>query len=155
MDDKYCHTITKMYRRKYIQISVPAAVLVSGCIERTDPPIGFGELYVVNHREQEVDVQIKIKKESEEVYDNIHGFGGNESNAAETVRIIDDAMGERSYYEVEITDLSENIDRSYSTEEAEEFVDDWGENECFGLIVTIEPDDIYIGIQSMSSCPGR
>lgn len=126
--------------------------MLAGCMSEDEKKIRLGEIYMVNNQNQDAEINVEIKKEGDKVYEETHMFAPVESGTAESIEIVDDSMGDPVYYDVSFDYINNSFDTSYSTEDAENFVDEWGDDECFRLVASIELDRINLAIAGMESC---
>ncbi|MEA5409940.1 hypothetical protein VB773_21785 [Haloarculaceae archaeon H-GB2-1] len=61
-------------------------------------------------------------------------------------------MGDQTQYLASVSLTNGELETTYSTADAESFVDDWGANQCFSLYFTVEPSQISTALGAMKSC---
>lgn len=127
-------------RRRALLVALGASVAaLSGCVGERSPEIGLGKIGVMNRRQNSVSIHVTVEKQGEEVYDATPDLAGRTGNVVNGTTIIEAWMGDRTRYTVSVASTDGELETTYSTADAESFVDDWGTNQCFSLYFTIEP----------------
>ena len=141
-------------RRRALLATLGASVAtLSGCVGEQRPEVGLGKIGVMNRRQNPVSIQVTIEKHGAEVYDVTHDLEGRTGNIVDGTTIIEEWMGDQTRYLVSVSLTNGELETTYSTADAESFVDDWGDNQCFSLIFTVEPSQISTALGAMKSCP--
>ncbi|WP_255152902.1 hypothetical protein [Halorarius halobius] len=126
---------------------------LSGCVGEQSPEVGLGKIGVMNRRQNSVSIHVTVEKRGEGVYDVTHDLAGRTGNIVDGTTIIEEWMGDRTRYSVSVALTDGDLETTYSTADAESFVDDWGTNQCFSLFFTIETNQISTALGAMESCP--
>lgn len=141
-------------RRRTLLVTLGASVVpLSGCVGERSPEVGLGKIGLMNRQQNSVSIHVTVEKRGEEVYDATHDLAGRTGNIVDGTTIIEEWMGDRTRYSVSIALTDGELETTYSTADAESFVDDWGTNQCFSLFFTIEPSQISIALGAIESCP--
>lgn len=109
---------------------------------------------MTNTRADPIDATFTISKDGETVYDRTHRLQSMSDGQPGTVEIVKEWMGEKVDYEVTVSVTESALRTSFSTDDATEFISEWGEKDCFSLSVTPGTDDLYFAIGAMEACPG-
>lgn len=131
-------------------IAVGTTVVLSGCVS-SPPPLGLRQIGLRNGSEQEVTVDVTVEKSDRTVYDATHELGPDAP--ANQKRIEADWMGERAYYEVTARARvggEEFVTRSNSESLVGE--GDYGDTECFDLVITVDDDDVTMAQGFKDTC---
>jgi len=83
----------------------------------------------------------------------MHDLEGRTGNIVDGMTIVEEWMSDRTRYTVSVALTTDELETTYSTADAEPFVDDWGTNQCFSLFFTVEPSQISTALGAMASCP--
>jgi hypothetical protein len=117
------------------------------------PEVELGKVGLMNRRQNPVSIHVTVEKRGEEVYDATHDLAGRTGNVVDGTTIIEEWMGDRTRYSVSVALTDGELETTYSTADAESFVDDWGTNQCFSLFFTVEESQISTALGAMESCP--
>jgi len=140
-------------RRRALLATLGASVAtLSGCVGEQRPEVGLGKIGVINRRQNPVSIQVTVEKQGEEVYDVTHDLEGRTGNIVDGTTIIEEWMGDQTRYLVSVPLTNGELETTYSTADAESFVDDWGANKCFSLFFTVEPSQISTALGALKSC---
>lgn len=144
-----------MRRRQLLAITATSSLLVGGCSSDRDdsPEVGLGRITMTNDRQESIEVRVTVEKNGETVYDISHHLSARQNGIADGVEIVEEWMGEKTYYEVTVSIVETSIRKSFSTEDATDFYSEWGDHECFILSISSKKDDIYFAVGAMDSCP--
>ena len=145
--------------RRHLLTTVPLVALGAGCLnslpfrEDSSPRVGLGAIRVLNRRETQTTVEITVLRDGDRVYGQAHTLNGNEGNLVGSVEVIESWMGQRVPYEIAVTARSPRADATFTTSEAEQFVEDWGENDCFDVHFDITSETIRTALGGINDCP--
>lgn len=140
-------------RRNFLTLAACCTFSLSGCLnDNDDIEVGLGEIHIVNNHERDTNLDLTVEKEGVVVHEETYGFEGADPDSSGSKTIVEDWMGETVNYNIIFESPTKGFEQTYSTNEAEEFVDQWGENDCFRLIVSIEEKDVKIALDA-SECP--
>lgn len=142
-----------MRRRTLLVTLGTSMATLSGCVGERSPEVGLGKIVVMNRQQNSVSTHVTVEKRSEEVYDATHNPAGRTMNVVDGTTIIEEWMGDRTRYTVSVTLTDGDLETTYSTADANSFVDDWGTNQCFSLFFTIEPSQISTALGATQTCP--
>ena len=142
-----------MEQRKYLVAIVSSSVALSGCQNTDSRQIGLGRIAIDNYREESTGVTVHVEKDGETVYERTHHLDGTTDGSPTGDEITAEWMGDDAHYNVTVSVDETGLHERFSTEDANELVSDWGDNECFTLTVSIEEDAIYFLLGSRESCP--
>lgn len=142
-----------MYRRTLLVALGANMATLSGCVGGQRPEVGLGKVGVMNRRQDPVSIHVTVEKRGEEVYDVTHDLAGRTGNVVDGTTIIEEWMGDQTGYVVSVSLRNDELETTYSTADAESFVDDWGANQCFSLLFTVEARQISTALGAMESCP--
>jgi len=141
-------------RRRTLLVTLGASVAtLSGCVGERSPEVGLGKIGVTNRQQDSVSIHVMVEKRGEEVYDATHDLAGRTGNVVDGTTIIEEWMGDRVRYTVSVAVADGALETTYSTADANSFVDDWGANQCFSLFFTVEESQISTALGAMKSCP--
>lgn len=90
---------------------------------------------------------------SERVYERAHTLDGKEGSLIGSVKVVEPWMGQKVPYEIIVTARDSRVDATFSTSDAEQFVDDWGKNSCFRVDFDITSETIRTALGGMNDCP--
>lgn len=138
--------------RRHLLALVASSAVIGGCTDESPFQIGLGRIYIDNHREESLEVDVVIEKNEEVAYENTNQLEGADKEAPGTDEIIKDWMAEKAAYNVIVSIVGTDLQRSFSTEDADELVSKWGDNECMPLTVTIEGEEILFAMGAVESC---
>jgi hypothetical protein len=124
-----------------------------GCIGTQEPEVGLGQVRVQNLRDNPVEFRVSIERDGEDVFEEVVNLDGQEGQTVDGVTITERWMGERVEYAVTVELVGEGLERTFSTRDAEEFIDDWGSHECFGCLFLIEDQMIDHALNPLETCP--
>lgn len=114
-------------RRRTLLVTLGASVAtVSGCVGERSPEVGLGKLGVMNRQQNSVSIHLTVEKRGEKVYDATHDFAGRTGDVVDGTTIIEEWMGDRTRYTVSVALTDGDLETTYSTADANSFVDDWG-----------------------------
>ncbi|MFU8869881.1 hypothetical protein [Natronococcus sp.] len=135
-----------------------ATTALAGCVADDDPQVGLGEVQLVNYLEDDVTATVTIHRAEELEYETEHELEGHRArevgdDVADETSIRESWMGDRVHYTVDVRTDVGSLDTTYSTSDVEEFVDDWGESECFTLLLRIDSDRISTALGTSKTCP--
>ena len=139
-------------RRAALILLGSSIVGVSGCAGTGGPAVGLGQIRLQNHRTTAIDLRVVVDREQEQVHDETYALDGRDGQFVDGTSITEEWMGDHVRYHVTAEIVTEELNRSYSTNDAEEFIDDWGEHECFGLLFFVEDDLIDTALNPLESC---
>lgn len=142
-----------MDRRQLIVMIVSSSVALSGCQDTDSRQIELGGIAIDNYREDSTGVTVHVEKDSETVYERTHRLDGATDGSPAGDEITAEWMGKDAYYAVTVSVEETELHERFSTEDANELVSDWGDDECFTLTVGIEEDTINFLLGSRESCP--
>jgi len=142
-----------MHRRTLLVTLGVSVATLSGSVGEQSPEVGLGKVSVMNRQQNPVSIRVTVEKRGEEVYDVTHDLAGRIGNIVDGTTIIEEWMGDRTRYSVSVALTDGELETTYSTADAESFVDDWGTNQCFSLFFTIETNQISTALGAMESCP--
>lgn len=120
--------------------------------EPSSPSVGLGGIRVLNFREARTTVEITVLKDGHLVYERAHTLDGNEGNLVGSVEVVESWMGQKVPYEITVTARDPQVDATFSTSKAEQFVEDWGENNCFHVDFDINGETIRTALGGMNDC---
>ena len=136
-----------------------ATTALAGCVaDDDDPQVGLGEVQLVNYREEDVTATVTIRRAEELEYEVDHvleGYRAREigDDVSDETSIRESWMGDRVHYTVDVRTDVGSLETTYSTSDVEELVDDWGESECFTLLLRIDSDRISTALGTSETCP--
>lgn len=120
--------------------------------EPASPRVGLGKFSVFNSRESPTIADITVLREDRPVYQQSHTLEGREGNVVDMVEIVESWMGQNVAYEIAVTARDPPVEATFSSSDAEQFVEDWGENDCFQVQFDITTEDILTALGGMSNC---
>ncbi|EMA06909.1 hypothetical protein C438_05132 [Haloferax denitrificans ATCC 35960] len=68
------------------------------------------------------------------------------------VEVVEAWMGQNVAYEIAVTARNPRVEATFSTSDAEQLVEDWGENECFYVHFDITSEEILAAFSGMDTC---
>lgn len=145
--------------RRHLLAVVPLLALGAGCTgalpfrEESAPRVGLGAIHVLNRRETRTTVETIVLRDGERVYDRAHTLDGTEGNVVDVVEISEPWLGREIPYEVTVTARDPRVDTSFSTADAEQVVEDWGENDCFRVDFHVTDESVQPSLGAMNDCP--
>lgn len=142
-----------MRRRAFLATLGTSVATLSSYLGYRRPEVGLGKISLMNRRQNPVSIHVSVEKQGEEVYDVKHDLEGRTGNVVDGTTIIEGWMGDQTQYLVSISLTYSELETTYSTADAESFVDDWGANQCFSLFFTVESNQISTALGAMKSCP--
>lgn len=142
-----------MQRRKTLLLVATGMLGAGGCIGTQEPEVGLGQVSVQNLRDHPVALHVSIDRADEPVLEETFTLDGRDDRTVDGVTITEDWMGDRVGYTVSVELVDERLEQSFSTSNAEEFVDDWGLHECFGCLFLIEDQTIDHALDPLETCP--
>jgi hypothetical protein len=132
---------------------------LAGCVaDDDDPQVGLGEVQLVNYLEDDVTATVTIRRAGELEYETDHELEGYRTreigdDAADETSIRESWMGDRVHYTVDVRTDVGSLETTYSTSDVEELVDDWGESDCFTLLLRIDSDRLGTALGTSETCP--
>ena len=144
-----------MQRRDALLVLTTTMVGMGGCAGAREPEVGLGQITIQNRRENPVEINVFANRAEESVFEEGFTLDGRDDYTIDELTITEDWMGDSVEYMVAVDLTDEDLGQSYSTEEAEEFVDDWGPHECFGCRFVIEDQIIHHLLNPLKSCPSE
>ncbi|MDG5818100.1 hypothetical protein [Natronococcus sp. A-GB7] len=132
---------------------------LAGCVaDDDDPQVGLGEVQLVNYLEDDVTATVTIHRAGELKYETDHELEGYRTreigdDVADETSIRESWMGDRVHYTVDVRTDVGSLETTYSTSDVEELVDDWGESDCFTLLMRIDSDRLSTALGTSETCP--
>jgi hypothetical protein len=87
------------------------------------------------------------------MYDREHTLNGTEGNTVDVVRIDESWMGQKVPYEITVSAEDPRVNTTFSTADAEQFAEDWGENDCFSLHFDVNSESVQPALGAINDCP--
>jgi hypothetical protein len=145
--------------RRHLLTTVPLLALGAGCTnalpfrEDSSPRVGLGTIHVLNGRETQTTVEITVLRDGDRAYDRAHTLNGTEGDVVDEVEVDEPWMGQKVPYEITVTARNPRVSVTFSTSDAERFVEDWGENNCFRVDFHITGESVQPALGAMNDCP--
>jgi hypothetical protein len=98
-------------------------------------------------------VELTVLREGEQVYEQTHTLDGTEGNRVGSVKLAETWMGQKVPYDITVTARDPRVNTTFSTADAERFVEDWGENDCFDIHFDITNETIETALGGLNDCP--
>lgn len=145
--------------RRHFIATIPFITLGAGCMgslpfrdEPASPRVGLGKISVLNSRENRTTADITVLRDGRPVYEQSHTLEGREGNRVDMVEVVESWMGQNVAYEIAVTARNPRVEATFSTSDAEQLVEDWGENECFQVQFDITSEEIPTAFGGMNTC---
>jgi hypothetical protein len=146
--------------RRRVLAAVPAVALGAGCTgglpagdATASPTVGLGGVRVLNFRAARTTVDVSVRRDGRSVYDRAHTLDGHEGNQVDAVDLSESWMGQTVPYEVTVTARDPRTTASFSTADAEQFVEDWGDDSCFRVDFDVTDERVRTALGGMDDCP--
>ena len=136
-------------------MTVTPPFLLGGCSDEGEDSlqVGLGRVSMTNRRESATEVRVEIEKGGDVLYDQTHDVAGADDGFPGSVEITEAWMGESANYTVTASILGSDHVNSFSSKDADEFVSDWGDAECYSVSIVPEDDGVYFAVGTLESCP--
>lgn len=151
--------MTPSTTRRRVLATVPLLALGAGCTdalsfgEDSSPRVGLGAIRVLNRRETQTAVELTVLRDGEQVYEQTHTLDGTEGNRVGSVKLVESWMGQRVPYDITVTAQDPRVDAALSTSDADQFFEDWGENDCLNVHFDITSETIHTALGGLNDCP--
>ncbi|SFK59961.1 hypothetical protein SAMN04487950_0109 [Halogranum rubrum] len=145
--------------RRHLIATIPFVTLGAGCMgslpfrdEPASPRVGLGKISVFNSREAPTTADITVLRDGRSVYEQSHTLEGREGNRVDMVEVVESWMGQNVTYEVAVTARNPRVEATFSTSDAEQLVEDWGDDECFQVHFDITSEEIPTAFGGLNTC---
>lgn len=135
-------------KRRFLGLTA-TALLGAGCLGGEQRPLGLREIEVINLTNDSKEVTVSVTKDGDDVYEETHTVGSSSGN--ETLEIVRDWMGDRTYYGVTVHTEIDGTETSASAG-SDSLSGEFGDRSCFRSVAIIEPNDLGIAHGFYDSC---